>query len=376
MSFGCDLSGAIRQNLKMWQTMADFAVKENKAKFGKPKKKKKEASKQEKQQQERAEKAKEKAFTATESTPLKDINLREKELSLNFSIMKETIEAGKGDQIDAAFLEIFANDLQEIEDKKAKAQFSSELQGLANRIYEAKEKVFFKPQDGNEKPFFGERMSLKTLADTYTPGAVKTGLEAYADSFDMRPIKGDGHCFFRAVAATVITTVFHINEKMCSAYIKRIKGVVDSLDSSELQAQFIKFQEILLAVSKRQMSVDQAINDQKNSDQLVLFLRKLACEYNKKHENEVFDSIIEAGDHKKEEYLRDMADMSKARYANHAEVFAIAQALGINIRVLHTQAAGKGDELFPDHLHFTSHEGEEDLFLIHRPGHFDLAIKK
>jgi hypothetical protein len=372
-SFGCDLGGAIRSTLKMFQDQADFAVKQNKEKFGEPKK----AETPKKEQEARTEKAKEQAFTPKETkASTEKLSLRDKELSLNFSIMQQTIAAGNGDQIDHAFLEIFANDIQEIEDKKEKDKLSSELQVLANRIYEAKEKVFFKEQPGQERPLMGEKISLKTLADTYTPGDVKKGLEKLDASFAMRPIKGDGHCLFRAIAASAVGTSGLSSEKEAKVGLRRLEKVVDSLESAELKAEFIKVREILLSVAKKKISFQEAMNAQKTSDELVSFLRKFACEYNKKHESEVFDSIVEASGKTKGEYLAEMSDMTKAKYATHAEIHALAQALGINIRVLHTVSIGKGEEAYPDHLLFNAHPGEEDLFVIHRPGHFDLGIKK
>jgi hypothetical protein len=112
------------------------------------------------------------------------------------------------------------------------------------------------------------------------------------------------------------------------------------------------------------------------SDALVQALRKLACEYNRKYQNDVLDSVAKAESRSTslETYLREMSDMNAAKSGGHAELIALSEALGTKIRVVDIRVQNQPG------IHYTDFEpseaamsslGSHGISLLLRPGHYD-----
>lgn len=390
---------AVRMGVKGLKDYADFVVKENQEKQKQSRanlnsksepthgsKPDHVAAEKLKEQQKRAQEAAKSSIPETTPSSQRPSNVPlfapvHDQIAHNLSIMKKTIDEGRGDQIDIGFIEILANDIAE--SAANKSELSASLQELSNRIYQAKEKVFFKPSPEipsasteEQRPLMGDAVPLKTLADTYTPGNVKKGLEMLDPLFARRPILGDGHCLFRAIAAFGIGSAKQMSSRERNHSLRLLNQVVRDLDSPALSSIYPKFKKILIDVVQDKLSFEDALKSEKTSNELVQFLRKLACEYTRKHGGAVFSSAVESLGTTKEAYLDEMSSMEEAKQASQLEIQALASALGINIRVLDTVAIGRGEKIYSDHLRFAGRPGQDDLFLIHRPGHFDLGIKK
>ncbi len=116
----------------------------------------------------------------------------------------------------------------------------------------------------------------------------------------------------------------------------------------------------------------------KKSNLLVEYLRWVACDYNRKHPDDVFQSEASSQSKSPEEYLKDMADMKAVEWGGNPELIALSKALRIHIHVLDVRQIGKGLDFNADHMHFNRGKDKlrPQITLLLRDNHYDVAIKK
>ncbi|XP_069752340.1 ubiquitin thioesterase OTUB1-like [Narcine bancroftii] len=111
-----------------------------------------------------------------------------------------------------------------------------------------------------------------------------------------------------------------------------------------------------------------AFNDQSTSDYLVVYLRLLTSGYLQR-EAPFFQHFIEGGRTVKEFCQQEVEPMAKE--SDHIHIIALAQALDTSIRVEYMDRGEGGttnQHIFP--------EGSEPrVFLLYRPGHYDILYK-
>ena len=127
------------------------------------------------------------------------------QLTYNLDIMEHTIISGRAHDISLGFIEIFADEIKELEnagfDKAKIHELSARLGADADRICTAIEHIFSPVNADAVRPLVGKSQTLASLAHELTPGFTKLGLEALDKHFSLKRVAGDGHCLFRAIAA-------------------------------------------------------------------------------------------------------------------------------------------------------------------------------
>uniref|UniRef100_A0A673JKD2 Ubiquitin thioesterase OTUB1 n=1 Tax=Sinocyclocheilus rhinocerous TaxID=307959 RepID=A0A673JKD2_9TELE len=148
----------------------------------------------------------------------------------------------------------------------------------------------------------------------------------------------------------------------CLAYDEAIMAQQD-----RIQQEFMD----LIELCEKQQSLGELLssfNDQSVSDYIVVYLRLLTSGYLQR-EHVFFQHFIEGGRSVKEFCQQEVEPMSKE--SDHIHIIALAQALNVSILVEYMDRGEGGtvnNHVFP--------EGSEPrIFLLYRPGHYDILYK-
>ena len=239
-------------------------------------------------------------------------------------------------------------------------------------------------KDHVKPPIVGKPTTIKEFAkNNYKETDIaRIGLERVDTDFLMQKIVGDGHCFFRAMATFIVKKWLTMSGIRRNEFLDFIHMNVDQASSVSLLAKFKIFEKTLKSLAMDECTYADIVYNDIKSNQLVAFLRQLACEYNRMQEKEgnpIIASVIASfpGAPSVKDYLEIMVDMERAKNADHLEILALSKMLGINIRILDVLVIGKGGKIIDEHHRIAYDETKpDDLFLIRRFSHYDLAIKK
>lgn len=255
-------------------------------------------------------------------------------------------------------------------------------------------------------PLLGKPRTLKSLADEYALDCpTKQGLLLLDSEHTFRSIRGDGHCLFRALAASVLEYVIE-HPEAADQIIARL-ATNHPAQSAILQAQFDKlqessglmkkvgrlFQEKLLptflggqtVVDRIDPAVEKIIGDQQISDSLVKTLRELAVAYEQNEVNSdpagpmaIVLASDEAGDNQIDTYWDNMKDMSLEYpyMGGYPELLALEKMLGIGINILDTESSAHKGSIVETAADDSRPVHEGKLHILHRGAHYDLAVKK
>lgn len=305
-----------------------------------------------------------------------DISLQE--INYNLSILEKTLDSPRAKDLDLGFIEIFANDIQALQtcnfDKKEIKEVSYRLHTIASRIYNISGKSLLGSVDPDaHRSLVGKEKPLCELAGEFSPGYIKSGLDALSPHFMLTPIAGDGHCLFRSIAAATLRWLQHAPHCDQDRFFNHLDEQVRALSqaSPSLAQQYRKIQKLIRDLSEKRVMVDEVLSQRSTSDTLVQFLRTLATSYNMQHGNEVFEEEckLEAGS--KERYGIDMVDMAKAQLGGEPELMALRKALGCAIVVVDALQIGK-KELTVQKTLDELKVSQPVIALLYRPGHYDL----
>lgn len=297
------------------------------------------------------------------------------EIQYNLDIMQASLNDGKS--IDFGFIEIFASDIKELESAKFEQKQLTKLNGrlneLASRIYDKVGESLLKPVNADEmRPLVGEKVNPQELAKSHSEGDVKKGLEALSTHFLLQPIAQDGHCLFRSTATLLIEQIRKSPSADQQALYAHVAAQVEELKSEdkELEPLYQEVLQLAVLLAQDKKTIKEALTSRDSSDLLVKFLRHLACAYNKKHGNEVFESAASI-EGSKETYLTQMCDMQKAVWGDQPEINALSHTLGLEIRAIDLQQLGKGTIKLDAYL---ADAKASTVYVLLRPGHYDVAL--
>ncbi|XP_036598699.1 ubiquitin thioesterase OTUB1-like [Trichosurus vulpecula] len=228
-----------------------------------------------------------------------------------------------------------------------------------------------------QNPLVSERLELSVLYkeyakdDTIYQQKVRDLHKKYSFIRKTRP---DGNCFYRAFGFAQLEALLEDSEEL-----QRFKAV-SARSKEDLVSQgfadFViedfhaTFMDLIERVEER-TSVDEllaAFNDQSTSDYLVVYLRLLTSGYLQR-QNKFFEHFIEGGQTVKEFCEQEVEPMCKE--SDHIHIMALAQALGVPIQVEYMDR-GEGGTTNP---HVFLEGSEPKVYLLYRPGHYDILYK-
>uniref|UniRef100_S4RNK6 Ubiquitin thioesterase n=1 Tax=Petromyzon marinus TaxID=7757 RepID=S4RNK6_PETMA len=191
----------------------------------------------------------------------------------------------------------------------------------------------------------------------------------------IRMTRRDGNCFYRAFGFAHLEALMD-NPKDLQNRFKTVaaksKDELVSLGFPEFTIEDFHstFLDIIEMVEKQASLEDVrgSFNEQSTSDYVVVYLRLLTSGYLQK-ESIFFEHFVEGGRTVKEFCSQEVEPMAKE--SDHIHIIALAQALGVSIRVEYMDR-GEGGSV--NHHDFP--EGTEPfVYLLYRPGHYDILYK-
>jgi len=292
------------------------------------------------------------------------------EIQYNLSVMEKSVNSGK--LVDAGFISIFQNAISELPDNEqgtllnSVATIEKALNGLTHKTSHAALQTLI-----NKGKSAGVQYPepLNVVATKYESPINET-LLSLSDDFMFRGIKGDGHCFFRALTAGALLSYQHLSLTQKEDTTTHIKNQVAALSDSPKYQQLKKLSDDFIAdvLNVTPNNVESLLLNKKKTDKYVEFLRLLASEYNRVNPSDNLLLDLESENKNVNSYCNVMSSMSSRQYGGEHEISALSTALGIKIHAHDVQRAGEtiyGD----DNALATAH-------LLFKKSHYDLLVPK
>lgn len=224
-----------------------------------------------------------------------------------------------------------------------------------------------------QRSLMGSAVTPKVLAADHERKFMKLGLEAIEGQFKIYPIKGDGHCLFRSIAAGILLQFKQNGPGASEELFENIRKALSANQRLDMAADIAKMKSIVqnLYSEEAPASVEMIMQDKDFSNEMVRILRRLACVYNRENMTDTLLAEIEASGLTAGQYFKAMEDMDSKSMGGEPEIVALSQCFKKDIKSIDVEAIGRGD-LSPDEF-----EGQNasDLFVLFRGEHFDLAVK-
>ncbi|KAE9414624.1 hypothetical protein Angca_007794 [Angiostrongylus cantonensis] len=267
--------------------------------------------------------------------------------------------------------------LADAEDRAKKAQEEAQRE---NDLTEAQLKQI--EQEQKKTPLVGDRVPFEVVVMEYDPvesseyyTKAKDLLETYSD---IRIIRRDGNCFYRAVLVAQIELMLKDPdectrfEKVCKCWQDRlIKLGYPDFTTTDFCEVFYKWMGPIWSRQVGSKSIFQDLNDDNEANYLIIFLRLITAGYLKEHSEE-YAPFIE--DISLSDYCASEIE-SMWKDADHLAVTGLVNAIGQSIRVQYMdQNAAPNGGLYYD---FPPDQKEVPrITLLYRPGHYDLIYRR
>lgn len=237
-------------------------------------------------------------------------------------------------------------------------------------------------QEQKKTPLVGDRVPFEIVVMEYDPAEsseyytkAKELLETYGD---IRLIRRDGNCFYRAVLVAQIELMLKDPEEckrfeqICRGWQERlIKLGYPDFTTTDFCEVFYKWMNPIWSRQADVRKIFDDLNDDNEANYLIIFLRLITAGFLKEHS---------------EEYAPFIEDCSLADYctteiesmwkdADHLAVTGLVNAIGQSIRVQYMdQNAAPNGGLYYD---FPPDQTEAPrITLLYRPGHYDLVYRR
>ncbi|KJH45576.1 hypothetical protein DICVIV_08380 [Dictyocaulus viviparus] len=266
----------------------------------------------------------------------------------------------------------------------------NEAEDLARRTHEdvlrenelTEEQLKQIEQEQKKTPLVGDRVPFEVVVMEYDPvesfeyyTKAKDLLETYSD---IRIIRRDGNCFYRAVLVAQIEIMLKDPDE-CIRFEKVCKGWQDRLiklgypdfTTTDFCEVFYKWMDPIWSRQVNPKTIFQDLNDDNEANYLIIFLRLITAGYLKEN-SEQYAPFIE--DITLSEYCASEIE-SMWKDADHLAVTGLVNAIGQSIRVQYMdQNAAPNGGLYYD---FPPDQAEVPrISLLYRPGHYDLIYRR
>ncbi|XP_036379430.1 ubiquitin thioesterase OTUB1a [Megalops cyprinoides] len=226
-------------------------------------------------------------------------------------------------------------------------------------------------------PLVSDRQDLSVLKseyaqdDTVYQQKIKDLHRRYSCIRKTRP---DGNCFYRAFGFSHLESLLDDSKELQRFKAVAAKSKLDLVSQGFTEFTIEDFHNTfmdLIELCEKQSSLGDLLgsfNDQSVSDYVVVYLRLLTSGYLQR-EHAFFQHFIEGGRTVKEFCQQEVEPMSKE--SDHIHIIALAKALNVSILVEYMdrgEGVAVNNHVFP--------EGSEPrIFLLYRPGHYDILYK-
>lgn len=190
----------------------------------------------------------------------------------------------------------------------------------------------------------------------------------------VRKTRPDGNCFYRAFGFSHLESLLEDSKELHRFKAIAAKSKLDLVSQGFTEFTIEDFHNTfmdLIEACDKQTSVGELLtsfNEQSVSDYLVVYLRLVTSGYLQREED-FFQHFIEGGRTVREFCQQEVEPMSKE--SDHIHIIALAQALNVCIQV---EYMDRGEGGTVNH-HIFPEGGEPKIFLLYRPGHYDILYK-
>lgn len=192
----------------------------------------------------------------------------------------------------------------------------------------------------------------------------------------MRRVRGDGCCFYRALAFLLSERLVQ-NGSFKESFLKSVatfKTRLFKLGYPEMTTE--DFCDVFLETVSDFQSEDQVVetfNDQGRSNYLVVFMRLVTCCYLLENEAK-FADFVEGGRTLREYCKDEVEPMSKE--CDHLCITALTEALNVALRIEYMDQSLSPGNMTHHDFNLGDNKKEAEIFFLYRPGHYDILYKK
>ncbi|XP_030638167.1 ubiquitin thioesterase OTUB1a [Chanos chanos] len=226
-------------------------------------------------------------------------------------------------------------------------------------------------------PLVSDVQELSSLKEEYAQDDVVYQLkikDLQKKYTSIRKTRPDGNCFYRAFGFSHLESLLGDGKELQRFKAIAAKSKLDLVSQGFTEFTIEDFHNTfmdLIELCEKQPPVGDLLssfNDQSVSDYLVVYLRLLTSGFLQREEA-FFQHFIEGGRTVKEFCQQEVEPMSKE--SDHIHIIALAQALDVSILV---EYMDRGEGGTVNH-HVFPEDGEPRIFLLYRPGHYDILYK-
>ncbi|KAG9340135.1 hypothetical protein JZ751_021854 [Albula glossodonta] len=219
-------------------------------------------------------------------------------------------------------------------------------------------------------PLVSERQDLSVLKMEYAQDDIvyqQKIKDLHKKYSYIRKTRPDGNCFYRAFGYSHLESLLDDSKELQRFKAVAAKSKLDLVSQGFTEFTIEDFHNTfmdLIELCEKQQSQSELLNsfnDQSMSDYVVVYLRLLTSGYLQR-EQTFFQHFIEGG-------RTEVEPMSKE--SDHIHIIALAQVLNTSILV---EYMDRGEGGTVNH-HVFPEGGEPRLFLLYRPGHYDILYK-
>ncbi|KAM8898441.1 ubiquitin thioesterase OTUB1-like [Spinachia spinachia] len=229
----------------------------------------------------------------------------------------------------------------------------------------------------NSSPLVSDRQDLAVLQREYADDDAVYQLkikDLHKKYSYIRKTRPDGNCFYRAFGFAHLESLLDDSKELQKFKAVATKSKMDLVNEGFTEFTIEDFHNTfmdLIELCEKQPSLRELLNsfnDQNVSDYVVVYLRLLTSGYLQR-EYGFFQHFIEGGRSVKEFCQQEVEPMSKE--SDHIHIIALAQALDVSILV---EYMDRGEGGTVNH-HVFPEGGDPRIFLLYRPGHYDILYK-
>lgn len=189
-----------------------------------------------------------------------------------------------------------------------------------------------------------------------------------------RRIRADGNCFFRAFGFAYFESLLNDRDEF-----KRFRDIANKTKDELINLGFPKFtledfhETFMDELNKIENDnsiegVLKTFNDSGTSDYLVVYLRLIVSGYLQKNED-FYQSFLDGGRTMKDFCNQEVEPMG--RESDHIHIIALSQATGICVQVDYMD---RGDGNLISHVF--PEDSTPSIYLLYKPGHYDILYKE
>ncbi|CAF0772551.1 unnamed protein product [Brachionus calyciflorus] len=229
----------------------------------------------------------------------------------------------------------------------------------------------------NEQKLVGDLIELNTLLNEYLAEdtVYRSKITELSERFRyMRKTRGDGNCFFRAFAFRYFETLMGKPDE-----INKLKDLVNKFTSDlsqlgynsftvdDFKDVFIEELEKLNNTSDIRL-LEEIFNNSGSSDYIVVFLRLIVSCY-LQNNSDFYLAFLETYQSMKDFCSHEVEPMY--RESDHIHIIALTNALEIPVGIIYLDRADQEKATphnFPD-------DSNPNIFILYRPGHYDIIYR-